>query len=192
MKRGELAVYRPIESKPLAPAPHYCIQTYNFRGGYFNHRWGQETFRCCYTDILIAAFMLLVVNWHRNDGIKVVRWPFCQEFVGGWRKDDATELSWVGPFVAGAELTIVRTTSHNCSWHTSAGRGGSRDGAWMKKSAVLAVGGLTVVGTRFWISGWSYLASVSALSVLLLLHLYLGGIEAIQSVNHSESVEDKN
>jgi len=38
MKRGELAVYRPIEHKATAPAAPYCIQTYNFRGGYFNPR----------------------------------------------------------------------------------------------------------------------------------------------------------
>ena len=55
MKRGELAVYRPIESKPLAPAPHYCIQTYSFRGGFFNHRWEQETFRCYYAVMLLLG-----------------------------------------------------------------------------------------------------------------------------------------
>jgi len=41
MKRGELAVYRPIERKTLAPAQPYCVQTYNFRSGYFNHRCGK-------------------------------------------------------------------------------------------------------------------------------------------------------
>jgi len=42
MKRGELAVYRPIEHKTAAPAQPYCIQTYNFRGGYFNRRCGKS------------------------------------------------------------------------------------------------------------------------------------------------------
>jgi len=39
MKRGELAVYRPIERKTAAPALPYCVQTYSsFRGGYYNQR----------------------------------------------------------------------------------------------------------------------------------------------------------
>jgi len=42
MKRGELAVYRPVERKPLAPAPPYCVQTYNFRGGYYHQRYKES------------------------------------------------------------------------------------------------------------------------------------------------------
>jgi len=42
MKRGELAVYRPIEHKSSAPVQPYCVQTYNFRGGYYNQRSGKS------------------------------------------------------------------------------------------------------------------------------------------------------
>jgi len=67
------------------------------------------------------------------------------------------ELSCIGTFIIGAELTTVATapddgiyTRHSYNQHTGAGRGGSWAGAWMKIATVLAVEGLAVVGSRFW------------------------------------------